>query len=120
MTDTLTVTYLFHSGFLVAVEDVLLVFDYWRGENSALPAKACISEKDFERFRRVLVFVTHSHVDHFDPIIYDWDRAKYHIEYIISDDLPQGIPGRRMRPGDEADLDGITVRAFDSTDLGVS
>ena len=120
MTDTLTVTYLFHSGFLVAVEDVLLVFDYWRGENSALPAKACISEKDFERFRRVLVFVTHSHVDHFDPIIFDWDRAKYHIEYIISDDLPQGIPGRRMKPGDEAALDGITVRAFDSTDLGVS
>ncbi len=120
MTDTLTVTYLFHSGFLVAVEDVLLVFDYWRGENSTLPAKACVSEKDFQRFRRVYVFVSHSHVDHFDPIIYDWDRAKYHIEYIISDDLPQEVPGRRMKPGDELTLEDISVRAFDSTDLGVS
>ena len=63
MTDTLTVTYLFHSGFLVAIEDVLLVFDYWRGENSALPAKACVSEKDFQRFRKVYVFVSHSHVE---------------------------------------------------------
>ena len=120
MTDVLTVTYLFHSGFLVAVGDVLLVFDYWRGENNELPPKACISEKDFARFRSVYVFVSHSHVDHFDPIIYDWDKAKYHIEYIISDDLPNDIPGHRMRAGDELSLEDIHVQAFDSTDLGVS
>ena len=120
MTETLTVTYLFHSGFLVAVDDVLLVFDYWRGENSALPAKACVSGKDFERFKKVYVFVSHSHVDHFDPIIYDWDQVKYHIEYIISDDLPEGVPGKRMKPGDQITLDELTVSAYDSTDLGVS
>ena len=69
---------------------------------------------------KVYVFVTHSHVDHFDPIIFDWDQAKYHIKYIISDDLPEGIPGLRMKPGDELELEDLKVRAFDSTDLGVS
>ena len=32
MANQATVTYLFHSGFTVSVEDTLLVFDYWQGE----------------------------------------------------------------------------------------
>ncbi len=121
MTDQITVTYLFHSGFMAAVEDTLLVFDYWRGEAGAtLPQKACISDRDFARCKHVYVFVSHSHVDHFDPIIYDWDQATYHIEYIISDDLPKDVPGHRMNPGDTLELGEVKIQAFDSTDLGVS
>ena len=36
------------------------------------------------------------------------------------DSLPQGIPGHRMKPGDELTLGDMTVQAYDSTDLGVS
>ena len=42
MAGTATVTFFHHSGFSVAVKDILLVFDYWRGENGALPQAACI------------------------------------------------------------------------------
>lgn len=120
MSKETTVTYLFHSGFTVSVEDTLLVFDYWQGEDGAFPEKAWLSGEDFEPYKRVFVFVSHSHVDHYDPVIYTWDKKKYHITYIISDELPDSAIGRRMKPGDTAAFEGMDVRAFDSTDLGVS
>lgn len=36
MPGQVTVTYFHHSGFMAAVEDTLLIFDYWRGENNNL------------------------------------------------------------------------------------
>ena len=33
----LNITYYHHSGFSVEMQDVLLVFDYWRGEHQELP-----------------------------------------------------------------------------------
>ncbi len=119
-TNQATVTYLFHSGFLVAVEDTLLVFDYWQGEDESFPLKARITPEDFEPYKRVFVFVSHGHEDHYDPVIHTWDRKKYHITYIISDDLPASLIGRRMRCGDTASYEGMEIRAYDSTDLGVS
>ena len=68
-----TVTYFFHSGFSVAVEDVLLVFDYWRGDNGELPRKAWITDWELQKYRQVVVFVSHDHEDHFDEAIYGWD-----------------------------------------------
>ena len=39
MANQATATYLFHSGFLVSVEDTLLVFDYWQGEEGMFPER---------------------------------------------------------------------------------
>ena len=120
MANQATVTYLFHSGFLVSVEDTLLVFDYWQGEDGMFPEKARLVPEDFEAYKRVFVFVTHSHPDHYDPVIYTWDKKKYHITYIIADELPQAAAGRRMKNGDRASYESMEIKAFDSTDLGVS
>ncbi len=115
-----TVTYFFHSGFSVAVEDVLLVFDYWRGDNGELPRKAWITDWELQKYRQVVVFVSHDHEDHFDEAIYGWDYEHLPITYIVADDLPIGKRGRRMKPGDEITVDSVNVKAFDSTDKGVS
>ncbi len=120
MANQTTVTYLFHSGFLVSVDDTLLVFDYWQGEEGMFPEKARLTQEDFEAYKRVFVFVSHSHPDHYDPVIYTWDRKKYHITYIIADELPQAAAGRRMKNGDTASYESMEIKAFDSTDLGVS
>ena len=37
MEKWLDVTYYHHSGFSAAMDDVLLVFDYWLGERGELP-----------------------------------------------------------------------------------
>ena len=117
---TAAVTYFHHSGFTVEVLDTLLVFDYWRGEHGELPENAQLKDRDLEGYKRVLVFVSHDHEDHFDEIIYSWDHQKLPITYIISDDLPAGRRGRRVKPGDTLDVGDVNIRVFDSTDKGVS
>lgn len=49
------ITYLRHSGFLVELEQVWLLFDYYRGE---IP--------EFPKGKKGYVFVSHRHIDHFN------------------------------------------------------
>ena len=37
-------------GFMVAVGETLMVFDYWRGENGEIRESAALSENDFKGF----------------------------------------------------------------------
>jgi len=115
-----TVTYLHHSGFLVAIKDTLMVFDYWRGENGELSNAAQIKESEFEGYKRVLVFVSHDHEDHLDDVIYTWNSKRYPISYIIADDCPPDKKGKRVRPGDRLEIGDVQIRVFSSTDKGVS
>lgn len=120
MAQTATVTYFHHSGFSVAVRDTLLVFDYWRGEHEELPDYAQLDNRDFEGYKRVLVFVSHDHEDHFDEVIYSWDHQRLPITYIVSDDLPIGKRGKRVKPGDNLTVGDVEIQVYSSTDKGVS
>lgn len=120
MAGTATVTFFHHSGFSVAVGETLLIFDYWRGEGEALPKAAQLTNRDLEKFKQILVFVTHDHEDHFDEVIYSWDYEHLPITYVVSDDLPIGKRGKRMHPGESLTLGETKIQAFSSTDKGVS
>jgi L-ascorbate metabolism protein UlaG (beta-lactamase superfamily) len=113
-------TYLHHSGFMAAVDKTLLVFDYWQGEDGSLPENMRVTDKDFIGFDKILVFVSHAHPDHFDQVIYTWNREDLPISYIVSDDMPIGTRGKRLKPGEKFTIAGVDIQAFDSTDLGVS
>ena len=116
----MTVTYYHHSGFSVASGDVLLVFDYWTGKAKKLPQERQIRTDYLAQFKEVYVFVSHDHEDHFDPIIYTWEQFAP-VTYIIADDMPSDARGRRMGPGGEMILsDRVKVKAYGSTDAGVS
>lgn len=120
MEKNITVTYHHHSGFSCAMGDVLLVFDYWRGRGAALPAEAELTVEKLQQFRQVVVFISHSHSDHLDRVVYDWETLG-HVTYVISYELPNDCRGHRMKPGDSLQLtENLTVRAYDSTDLGIS
>jgi len=120
MKQSLMITHYYHSGFSVAWNDVLLVFDYWRGEKGELDPEIELSESKLRKFREVYVFISHDHIDHLDPIVFTW-REYTKVNYIVSSDMPVGTRGRRMAPGDKLELcEGIQATAFDSTDLGVS
>lgn len=120
MPGKLTVTYFHHSGFSVAVDDTLLLFDYWLGEGKSFPVKARLTQADFEPYKRVLIFVTHSHMDHFDDVIYTFAAWHNDVTYIVSDDIPVGKRGKRMKPGDTMTVGPAFITAYESTDLGVS
>ena len=114
------ITHFYHSGFSVSCEDVLLVFDYWRGEEGELGPGRGLSDDTIRSFRKVVVFISHEHPDHLDPVVFTW-RELTDVTYVVSSDMPVGTRGRRMAPGDTLDIeDGLSIKAFDSTDLGVS
>lgn len=121
MQKTLKVTYHYNSGFSVRVGGTLLVFDYWEGERRHLTPVGKLNPGILSAFEKVIVFVSHAHPDHLDSIIYDWREQLPDITYVVSSDLPIGKRGRRIAPLDTLELTkDISVRAFDSTDLGVS
>ena len=115
-----TVVHYYHSGFSVSSGDTLLVFDYWRGEEMELTKERQLSEEQIRSFANVVVFISHEHIDHLDPIVFTW-KDLTNVIYIVSSDMPVGTRGKRMAPGDTfSPVPGVDVTAFDSTDLGVS
>lgn len=120
MSKMMTVTYYHHSGFSVASGDILLVFDYWRGKKLRLPEALGVTPETLARFNEVYVFITHEHEDHFDEIVYTWEQYAP-VTYIVADCLPEKAKGHRMKKGSELSLsDRVQVKAYGSTDSGVS
>lgn len=120
MEQLLNITYYHHSGFSAALDDVLLIFDYWLGENGELPEKKRITPAFLSSFKEIYVFISHEHQDHLDPVVFEW-RKDFPVTYLVSYDMPVGTRGKRVSPGDELILSPrVKVKAFDSTDLGVS
>ena len=120
MSRKITITHFYHSGFSVEADDLLFVFDYWRGEQQELHDHLQILPDELKKYRAVHVFISHEHVDHLDPVVFTW-KEYASVFYYVSSDMPVGTRGKRMAPGDTLLLeDDVFVTAFDSTDLGIS
>ena len=120
MQRQMKITYHYNSGFSIRIGSTLLIFDYWEGEGNRLPEVGRLNRQILSAFEEVYVFVSHAHPDHFSSIIYEW-REDLPVTYIVSYDMPIGIRGKRIAPLETLTLSkDIHVKAFDSTDLGVS
>lgn len=117
----MTLTYIFHSGFALETDDALIIFDYWMDPARVVPRLLCGA-------KRVYVFASHFHEDHFTRDILQW-RSEYPsaiFTYILAKDILRHRRARR----DEADVwmgkgaewsDGyLRVVATGSNDSGVS
>ena len=121
MEKQLKIIYHYHSGFSVQVGGTLLVFDYWEGEDRSLSQVGRINQKFLSAFEKIYVFISHAHQDHLDPIVYMWENEGLPVSYIVSSDMPVGTRGKRIAPGQEKQLsEQVSVKAFQSTDLGVA
>ena len=108
------VTFLAHSGFLIELDTVLLLFDWWTGTLPPLP-------KD----KPLVVFASHDHDDHFSPQIFDLDDGSRSVYYVLGSDIPREKAGAKnclfLSGGENAaPLAGIAVEALPSTDQGVA
>ncbi len=121
------ITFLAHSGFLVEWEHFYALFDWWKG---ALPP--------LRQDKPLLVFVSHSHEDHFDKHIFTLLAEHPDTRYILSHDVR--LATRRweklgmtaeifahvtsIRADSILPLDALgtplTVRTIPSTDAGVA
>ena len=122
----LTVWYLGHCGFAVRVGSKLLVFDYLseRGTPAADPAAGgledgTIQAADLEGLD-VYVFVTHSHSDHYDPTILEWEEEVEGIDHFFGWKAGEDPDHHYMvGPRATANVNGIRIYTINSHHSGV-
>lgn len=111
--------YIFHSGFLLETERCILIFDYWMDPSDVM-------REYMHTTKKVYVFASHFHEDHFTKEIFNWKESIQNITYILSKDILK----RRRAQKDDADVwmakgsvwedENIRVTATGSNDSGVS
>ncbi|TCK92894.1 L-ascorbate metabolism protein UlaG (beta-lactamase superfamily) [Natranaerovirga hydrolytica] len=119
------INYLYHSGFAIETQDYLLIFDYYKHdiETRKNISEGVISEGDLNTHKTVIVFSSHSHHDHFNPIILDWLSIRDDIHYVLSDDIQLDHPIKNthfLSKYETLNLNNLFVKAYGSTDLGIS
>ncbi|HEX2985487.1 MAG TPA: MBL fold metallo-hydrolase [Caproiciproducens sp.] len=68
--------------------------------------------------RRVVVFSSHKHEDHFNPVIFKWRKEIPDIRYVLSDDIRTTVNALMVHPNREYDLGDLQIRTLKSTDAG--
>ena len=115
----MTLTYIYHSCFVLEAENAILVFDFWHDPEDAMSA--------FMKKRKPMyVFSSHFHEDHFNKEIFGWREQRKDITYILSKDIYR----HRRASREQADVwlakggvwsdENISVHAMGSNDSGVS
>ena len=105
--------YIYHSGFLLEFERAYMLFDYYKGDIPSLDKK------------KLYVFVSHSHPDHFNEDIFDIFRDHKDVEYILSYDV---VPKKQedadrsysLEPNKEYYFNELGVETYLSTDQGLA
>ena len=106
------VTYLEHSGFAVEYKNYVLVFDWYKGK---VP--------EFDVTKKVYVFSSHAHYDHFNQNIFTWKEDYPDIHYILSADIVTDTEGAKVTyvvANQEYQVDDLKVQTLHSTDEGVA
>jgi L-ascorbate metabolism protein UlaG (beta-lactamase superfamily) len=119
----LDIYYLYNSGFVIEHGGDAIVVDYYRGGlggqwRMPLPAEPL-------SYRDIYVFASHAHGDHYTPEIFTWREEHPGIRYVLSDDIrPHGrailSDITYLADGREADVVSLRVKAYGSTDQGIS
>jgi len=119
-----SIWHLIQSSFLLKLNGKVMIFDYFIApgqitENSGIETGVIRPETLINE--EVYVFVSHSHEDHFNPVVFDWNKSIPDIHYILSYDLPKSqVKGTILRPNEEKTLKDIRVRSYPSTDDGLA
>ena len=124
-TRTAKITHLFHSGYAVETAEHFLIFDYYQplpGKNGGI-AEGIITGDYLKTKKNILVFVSHDHADHFDPVILDWAKDNPTITYILSSDIVANTDQLHchvLSAYEEISANHVIIKTFGSTDQGIS
>ena len=105
------ITYIHHSSFCVELQNSILLFDYFKGN---LPS--------FDKNKKLYVFSSHSHHDHFDESIFNIEKTHPNVEYILSNDIKttKSQNTKFIGANERLLVDNLEIRTLDSSDLGVA
>ena len=108
------ITCIGHSGFLIEIGEVNLIFDYYTDEKSVITPEVFKGKK-------TCVLVSHNHHDHYNEKVFEW--AKFgDVVYVLENDCKARGEALKIGVGEEISVfdDTVYVRAYGSTDEGVS
>ena len=114
----MTITYIYHSCFLIETAKCYYLFDYYKGE---------MPELNWQK--PILVFASHRHTDHYNPRIFTMlsDRGMEKIYAVLPNDIPpKRYPGTasemiKVYHSQEYELPcGTHLQTLLSTDRGVA
>lgn len=117
-------TYIYHSCYVVEADDFAIVFDYYKDSGQSL-LSGYVHDEVLKRKGRLYVLSSHAHPDHFNREILTWKQEKEDIVYIFSTDILHAGKAKMedalfLKKGDEYEDDNLHIRAFGSTDIGIS
>ena len=115
--------YIYHSGFAVELEKNILIFDFYKfNENKKVEKIFFIDNFLKKNNKKIYIFSSHSHYDHFNKEIFKWLEINEDIKYILSDDIKTYKHKNFYftREGKNFKLDDLEILTFGSTDLGSS
>ena len=105
------ITYIHHSSFSVELDKSILLFDYFEG---TLP--------NFNKDKKLYVFSSHSHHDHFNENIFKLIENHPNVTYILSDDIraPKSESINLVGSNEKLLIDNLEIETLQSSDLGVA
>jgi len=113
--------YLGHSGWAILTHDHVLIFDYWEHDRQAdEPGLACgsICPEELEG-RKVVVFASHDHGDHWWPGVLEWRSQVEDVTYVLGFQ-PENVEGYEfVEPLEHYRYGNVKVTTTRSTDAGV-
>lgn len=71
------INHIYHSGFSIELKKCVLIFDWYKGDL-----------KDFDENKKIIVFVSHSHSDHYGKCIWGLRQKYNNILYVIDESVP--------------------------------
>jgi L-ascorbate metabolism protein UlaG (beta-lactamase superfamily) len=118
--------YIYHSGFAIKTRNHFLVFDYYKE-----PIKNDIDHQqlnvlhpeNIKDMKNMFVFSSHSHADHFNSKIFNWQDYNGDIQYVLSKDIQVDKDKENytfIEEDEEKLFEGVYVKAYGSTDIGIS
>ena len=126
MATNLRLTCIGHSGFALKTPTATVVMDYYTDH-------CHIMADIIDRAKRLVVLVSHSHQDHLNPEIFEWNATGKVERFVLASECRRKVkripgiadstlPVTFMHHDEDLScpLSGINVHTFGSTDIGVS
>ena len=115
------VSYTGHSGWIIQTEKNVLVFDYWQeGREPEYPGlrNGYFNPEEYAD-KKVMVFVSHSHGDHYDERIWEWNEVIPNLN-IIAGFQPETEANYIYLPGrTDTTIADVNITTINSNDTGV-
>ena len=115
-------TYIYHSCFALEADHCNILFDFYKDTDET---NGFVHNELLKSDKPLYVLSSHSHFDHFNPEILTWAKNRSNIHYVLSKDVKEEksidfADAIYLDKGEEHEDEKLYIKAFGSTDLGVS